>query len=151
MTLYVAGNVINVRVCESCKKSLEAISGYAKTFPASHTVTALKTPPKAKENGVKPTKVQTAKYDRYALSKEEIAATQALRPSVRMADSPRKREMDDLDKVAAGKRVTIFAMGQGKLKSDRNKKVGREARAKLGTENVRCIKDDGFEAVFEAA
>lgn len=157
MALNVAGNTLNLRICSGCKEALEKVSAFASAFPAGtsriQTPKEYKKPAKAKASSIlaKPTKEQKAKFEKYALSREEIAKTQAMRPTIRFEDTPRKRMLDDIDKVAQGKRVSIYCMGSGKLAAGRNKKITREAQAKLGTENIKCLKDDGFEAIFEAA
>lgn len=149
----VAGNILTVSVCDKCAENLGKIATYASTFPST---TAVASAPAPRKRG-RPPKLkvldaqapeQEKKFESFALSPEEIAKTQALRPTVRFSDSPKKRNLDALDRP----RATVYCMsGSPKMSAGRNRKIVREAQAKLGTDNIKCLKDDGFEAVFEAA
>lgn len=155
MQVGVAGNLLNVKVCTKCKEGLEKIMSFAQAFPTATGSTAQK--PKeykkpAPAKTAKPKPEQTKKFEQYALKPEEIAQTQALRPSIRRPDTPLARQKDDLDSVREGRRVTVYCYGVGATRGFRQKKIIADAMKQLGTANVRCVKDDGqFEAVFEAA
>ncbi len=147
-----AGNTLHVCVCGDCKTNLEKIMTFASTFPkaAASTPAGRGVKPKARKAVAK--KKADPKFEKYALSEEEIKRNQAARPSVRLPDTPRARLADDVDRINTGERVRVFCMAATpKMRAGREKKIINDAQNKLGTVNVRCVKDDGFEAVFEAA
>ena len=158
----VAGNVLNVTVCCDCKESLQKVIGYASAFPTPSKPAAQPAKKQARQAHASVAKRQAVpqpafkrddkKFDSYALSEDEIKRTQQLRPAVRVPDTPRKRQIDDVDKIKSGQRCRVFCMAATpSMRGGREKKILGKAMAELGTSNVRCIKDDGFEAVFEAA
>ena len=159
MEVRVAGNVLNVCVCGNCKENLSKIMSFASAFPTASAAARPASAPsraalRARKTVVPPKKAKASdpKFDGYALSPEEIARTQALRPTIRIPDSPKKRQMDDIDKINSGERCRVFCMaGTPKMRASREKKIMNEAQSKLGTTNIRLVKDDGFEAIFEAA
>lgn len=143
----VAGNTLNVRVCAPCQENLQKVTAYASAFPSTSGIKGVRKAPK-----YKPAKVEDKKFDRYALSPDEIARTQSLRPSIRRPDSPVLRQRDDIDSIREGRRVTVYCYGVGATRGYRQKKIVADAMKQLGTANVRCVKDDGqFEATFEVA
>lgn len=165
MEVRVCGNVLNVTVCADCAKNLSSIMGYASTFPTASAMPAeaprpsvSKKPsrvarPMAKRPVPKPA-VENARFDRHALSPEEIAKTQALRPSVRMPDSPVLRDRDSIDKIATKERCVLYGAGSsGELEMRLiQKRLIPKAQAQLGTMNVKLVtKRNGCEYVFEAA
>ena len=158
MEVRVAGNVLNVCVCGDCKTNFEKIMSFASAFPKAGApaakARAAQTPrtSRARRPDAPPAPKKNLTFDRYALSEEEIARTQALRPTVRIPDTPRKRQIDDIDKINTGERVRVYCMAASpKMNASREKKILSKAQSELGTIDVRKVKDNGFEAVFEAA
>lgn len=151
-----AGNTLHVCVCGDCKTNLEKIMGFAQAFPkaAASTPAGRDLKPRARKAAAKVKAVEKVdpKFESHALSEGEIARTQALRPTVRLPDTPRARQMDDIDSINRGERVRVFCMAATpKMRASRERKIISKAQSELGTINVKCVKDDGFEAVFEAA
>lgn len=153
----VCGNVLNVTVCDDCGENLKKVMGYASAFPSKAGSASPAKPVKqaraSKSRAVKkveraPSTEHKAKFERYALSQAEIDRTQAMRPTVRYIDNAEKRRIDDIDALNAGKQVTVFCMGEGRLSGMALARAKARAAKELGTDDIECIRQNGFERTF---
>ena len=95
----------------------------------------------------RPRKVSdNGKFSNFALTPEEIARTQALRPTVVMRDTLEKRRVDDVQARRRGERAKIFLGGDS---PNRGKLAHNKIAKQLGTENFKVVSDDGFRIVAE--
>lgn len=86
------------------------------------------------------------KFKQFTLSEEEIKQTQAMRPSVRIVDTPDTRKRDARDR----QRETVFVELNGRNTGNRNTIVRNKLSSKFGHENYKIIRDDGFKVIAES-
>lgn len=88
-------------------------------------------------------RVDEKKFEAHILSDADIAATQKLKSSVNIKDTPHRRMMDDIHT----KRIHV---GSDKNRESRNKKVYKELDKEFGGRKYQILKDDGFEVAAKA-
>lgn len=88
------------------------------------------------------------KFKNFELTPEQIAATQAQRTPSVYRETAANRYLDNEIPRKEGKRVNVYVGG---THLDRESMIRKKAMAKLGTDDIRKIQDNGVKAVFEVA
>lgn len=141
-----AGMTITVNICGDCLAGFEKIQAFAGAFPAANGSPAGTSARPRKQVKIDP------KFEAHALSQEEIARTQSLRPAVRLQDTPQKRQLDDVDLMRLGLRARVFCYTQDSaMNGGRNKHAMKllEKQLRVDQSRIRIVRDSGSEVIGE--
>ena len=104
---------------------------------------------KGKRGRGRPKKTQDH-LDAYGLSPEEIARTQAQRPTVRMVDSDATRKRDDIIPFQTGKRAHVYVTSTTSGSVRQQQLIHKKITEKLGTDNYKIVGKNDYRITAEA-